>query len=70
MAGLELTGEVDGERYVVLSSSDLFLENMKDVYEWYVGGKAPKDWINYFRRTELSLFSDINRIIEMNSKLA
>ena len=29
LAGLELTGEVDGERYVLLSSSDLLLENMK-----------------------------------------
>ena len=38
--------EVDGERFVVLNSGNLLPEKWLDIYEWFLGGKAPRDWID------------------------
>ena len=65
----ELIREVDGERYVVLDSGNWLPERWLDMYEWFLGGKAPGDWISRLRKTAPSDFKDDDYITEMNSKL-
>ena len=37
---------IGGVRYVVLVSGNLLPEVWADLYEWFLGGKAPKDWLD------------------------
>ena len=60
---------VDGENYVMLVSGNLLPDEWIDIYEWYTGGRAPKDWLDRLNRTAPSSFTDIDRVIEENSKL-
>ena len=69
LSGVGLIWEVRRESCVVLSSGNLLPEKWHDIYEWYGGGKAPKDWINRLQMTEPDLFNDVNRAVEMNTKL-
>ena len=61
--------EIEKDRYIVLRSGNLLLEDWMDVYEWYLGGKAPWDWIERFNSTAPGSFSEIDRLEERNSKL-
>ena len=64
-----LTREIEGDAYFVLNSGNLLLERWRDVYEWYLGGRAPKDWIEQFNRTAPEYFTEVDRLGECNSKL-
>lgn len=64
--GLKIVG---GENHVVLDSGHLMPVMWIDIYEWYTGGKAPKDWLDRLNRTAPSSFTDIDRVVEENSKL-
>ena len=65
----EFIKEVGGERYIVLGSGNWLPEQWLDIYEWFLGGKAPGDWISRLRKTAPSDFKDDDYITEMNSKL-
>ena len=54
---------------MVLNSGNLLPEKWLDIYEWFLGGKFPRDQIKRLRKTEPSDFTEDDRIIEMNSKL-
>ena len=69
LSGQESIREVRGERYMVLNSGNLLIEEWKDIYEWYAWGGAPDDWISRLRRTEPNSFRDVDRAMEMNSNL-
>ena len=69
LSGVRLIREVRGESYVVLSSGNLLPEKWHDIYEWYGGGKAPKDWINRLQMTEPGSFNDVDQAVEMNTNL-
>ena len=53
----------------VLESGNLLPEKWLDIYEWFLGGKAPRDWLDRLHKTAPSGFSDLDKIGEMNSKL-
>ena len=40
-----------------------------DIYEWFLGGMAPKKWIEALNRTVPSTFTDIDKRNEMMTKL-
>ena len=61
--------EIEGEKYVVLNSGNLLPEDWRDVYEWYLGGKAPRNWIDRFNMTAPDSFSQVDRLQECNSQL-
>ena len=61
--------EVRGERFVVLASGNLLPERWLDIYEWFLGGRAPKNWLDQFSKTAPSNFSELDNVCEMNSKL-
>ena len=60
---------VDGERFVVLASGKLLPEDWKDIYDWFWGGRAPKDWYDRFAKTAPNSFSAVDGAKEMHSKL-
>ena len=64
-----LTREIEGDAYFVLNSGNLLLERWRDVYEWYLGGRAPDDWIERFNRTAPEHFTEVDLLGECNSKL-
>ena len=41
----------EGERYVKLTNGTFIPEKWLDVYEWYVGRKAPKEWVERMGRS-------------------
>ena len=61
--------EIEGEKYVLLNSGSLLLDDWRDVYEWYLGGKAPGDWIERFNVTAPDSFRELDRLQECNSQL-
>ena len=44
-------------------------EKWLDIYEWFLGGNAPGDWIERLDKTAPEDFSELDRISEMHSKL-
>ena len=60
---------VGGERFVVLASGKLLPEDWKDIYDWFWGGRAPKDWFDRFAKTAPNSFSAVDGAKEMHSKL-
>ena len=61
--------DFDGERYVVLSSGSLLPEEWLGFYQWFGGGKAPKDWVDRFDSTAPETFTDFQRTVETTSRL-
>ena len=61
--------EVDGESYVVLNSGNLLLKKWVDIFEWFAGGRAPRDWIDRFNSTAPDTYTDVDRAKEQNSIL-
>ena len=53
----------------MLATRNLLSERWLDIYEWFLGGRAPKDWLDRFSKTAPSEFSEIDNVLEMNSKL-
>ena len=49
--------EVDGDSYSRLPNGKLLQENWMDVYEWFTGVRAPKDWLVGLNRTVPDTFS-------------
>ena len=64
--GLKLVG---GENHVELDNGHLMPIIWVDIYECYTGGKAPKDWLDRLNQTAPDSFTDIDRVVEENSKL-
>ena len=60
---------VNGERFFVLASGKLLPEDWKDIYDWFWGGRAPKDWYDRFADTAPISFSAVDGAKEMHSKL-
>lgn len=60
---------VDGDTYVVLHSGNLLLKKWLDIYEWFLGGRAPQDWWVRLNNTAPSTYTDIDRANEQNSVL-
>ena len=60
---------VDGVSYVFLGSGYLLRKAWIDIYEWFAGGKAPKEWMDRFRKTKPVGISNVKRAEEYNSKL-
>ena len=60
---------VDGEEYTVLQSGSLLLKKWSDIFEWFCGGKAPRDWMNRFQITAPGGFSAIDRLNEENTRV-
>ena len=61
--------ELDGERVVVLGSGNLLYEEWIDIFDWFSGGTAPKDWLFCFSKTAPGDFSEIDNVVEMSSNL-
>ena len=61
--------EYNGERFVVIDGGNWLPERWFDIYEWFLSGKAPKDWIQRLAKTASDDFTEIERISEMHSKL-
>ena len=61
--------EIDGERVVVLGSGNLLYEEWVDIFDWFLGGVAPEDWLVRFRNTAPSDFGEIDNVVEMSSNL-
>ena len=49
----------EGERYVKLTNGTFISEKWLDVYEWYVGRKAPKEWVEQMGRSVPELRSEL-----------
>ena len=60
---------VDGDTYVVLHSGNLLLKKWLDIFEWFLGGRAPQDWWVRLNNTAPSTYTDIDRVNEQNSVL-
>ncbi len=56
--------ELDRERHVVIDSGNMIPDKWIDVYDWFVGGKAPKDWLNRFNYTSPTTFTAANHAEE------
>ena len=61
--------EVDGESYVVLKSGNLLVRKWVDIFEWFAGGRAPRDWLDRFNTTAPDTYTDVDRVKEQNSML-
>ena len=61
--------QIDGEQYVVLPCGSLLREEWALFYDWFSGGKAPKDWLERLDKTAPARFTDFDRVMEVNSKL-
>ena len=61
--------EIKGERFVVLASGNLLPEVWRDIYDWFWGGKVPKDWYDRFNKTAPDTFDESKRAKEMNTNL-
>ena len=61
--------EYNGERFVVIDGGNWLPEKWLDIYEWFLGGKAPGDWIERLDKTVPEDFNELDRINEMHSKL-
>jgi hypothetical protein len=61
--------ELDGERHVVIESGNMIPDNRIDIYDWFVGGKAPKDWLNRSNSMAPTTFTAVNRAEEETSWL-
>lgn len=69
---LKVTGsmkEIDGEEYVYLQSGNLLLKKWIDVYEWFLGGRAPQNWLQRFDATAPRNFSIIEKLNEENTRV-
>ena len=53
----------------VLESGNLLPDKWLGIYERFLGGKAPRDWLDRLHKTAPSDFSELDKIGEMNSKL-
>jgi hypothetical protein len=60
---------VDGDTYVVLHSGNLLLKKWLDIFEWFLGGRAPQDWWIRLNTTAPGTYTDIDRVKEQNSVL-
>ena len=61
--------EIDGERYVLLPTGNLLPECWMDIYEWFEGGKAPKEWVIRMGYSAPDGFTVFDRLKEEQSSL-
>ena len=61
--------EIDGERYVLLPTGNLLPECWMDIYEWFEGGKAPKEWVIRMGYSAPDGFTVFDRLKEEHSSL-
>ena len=53
-----------------LPNKNLLQENRMDIYDWFAGGRAPKEWIVGRNRTAAYTCSACGRVKEENTQLA
>ena len=61
--------QFNGDRYLKLQSGSLLPEVWQDVYEWFAGGVAPREWREGLCRTAPATFSESDRVKEKFSQL-
>ena len=58
-----------GECYFNLPSGNLLAQDWQDIYEWFAGGVAPKQWREALKRTVPETISGANRAKEVFTQL-
>ena len=61
--------QFDGEQYLELQNGNMLPEVWQDIYEWYAGGVAPKEWIEKIARTVPETFLGNDRVREQYTPL-
>ena len=56
--------EFKGESYFVLSNGNLLPREWEDIYQWFAGGLALKDWKEYLAKTAPSVFTEKDKAKE------
>ena len=51
--------EYEDDRYVRLTNGILIPEKWLDIYEWFAGKKAPKEWVERMARSAPQTRSDM-----------
>ena len=72
MAVISVSGglvEIDGEKYVKLPNGNLLQESWMDIYDWFAGDRAPKEWILGQNKTAPQTFTASDRVKEENTQL-
>ena len=58
------TVEYERDSYMMLTNGTLIPEDMLGDYEWFVGRKAPKDWLNRMKKSAPESMTAINAAAE------
>ena len=56
--------EFKGESYFVLTNGNLLPKIWEDIYQWFAGGLAPKEWKESLAKTAPLRFTEKNRAKE------
>ena len=60
---------LDGEHPVVIESGNMIPDKWIDIYDWFVGRKSTKDWLNCFNSMAPTTFTAANHAEEETSRL-
>ena len=69
MLGEGGTVQFNGVSYSKLASGSLLPEVWQDIFEWFAGGVAPKEWREGLCRTAPATFSSSDRVKEQFTQL-